>query len=156
LNPEKALEAIYKLSGGFIIPEDTNWPTAVNQLYGTTPLGLWYRGNPVIPAAENLVSIVGSREATRYGQKVTDQFMQWLAEAGKAVVAVDAYGIDAQAHRSALDRFGQGTEMATGPSTIAIMAGGLDQYYPPGNAQLLKEVQETGSILSELPVGMRP
>ena len=67
-----------------------------------------------------LVAIVGSRNASAAGIKITQLLVQGLSEAGFAIVSGLARGIDAAAHRSSL---------ASG--TIAVLAGGQDKIYPP-------------------------
>ncbi|MEO7617436.1 MAG: DNA-processing protein DprA [Candidatus Saccharibacteria bacterium] len=89
------------------------------------------------------VAIVGSRAPTAYGKRVTYDFAYELARAGVTVVSGLANGIDAEAHRGAIDGGGK---------TIAVMAGGLDRIYPPSNRSLALKILETGgAIVSEYP-----
>ncbi len=91
------------------------------------------------------VAIVGSRDASAAGQKLTRLFASSLGGAGYVIVSGLARGIDAVAHQAAL---------ATG--TIAVIAGGIDNVYPPENAQLFAAVGETGCLVTEMPPGFRP
>lgn len=70
-----------------------------------------------------------------------------LVEKGISVVSGGAYGIDGVAHRSALAMRG---------NTVAVMAGGVDKFYPTGHTDLLKRISETGAVMSELPPGAIP
>lgn len=150
LAPERDLETIHRLGGRLLIPGDPDWPESVDDLDLQAPLALWCRGSSTIPAASRTVAVVGSREATHYGQQVTGQMVSGLARRGLTVLSGGAYGIDAAAHRAAL------AVSAAEPPTLAVMAGGLDRYYPSGNEELLRQVLETGLLISEMPPGASP
>lgn len=96
-------------------------------------------------APQRVVAIVGTREASPYGVKVTTALARAFAEAGIAVVSGLARGIDAAAHRGALE---------AGGKTIAVMGTGVDIPYPVGHRELHREVGEKGLVLSENPPGM--
>lgn len=95
-----------------------------------------------------LIAIVGTRKASTYGREVTRQLSGELARAGIGIVSGLALGIDAVAHRAALE---------AGGYTVAVMACGLDQLYPARNRQLGKDILASGgAIISEYEVGMPP
>jgi DNA processing protein len=152
LDPEKDLATIGRLGGGFLTPDDEQWPAGLSDL-PDAPWGLWYRGNIEngIPATSRSVALTGSRDSTSYGASVTGDMAYGLAQRGICVISGLAYGIDAHAHRAALAGH-QGTEAAT----IAVLAGGLDRDYPSGNADLAAAVRANGLTLSELPPGTGP
>ncbi|MFT4217764.1 MAG: DNA-processing protein DprA [Micropruina sp.] len=140
----------------FVIPGDDEWPEALDDLatgepvqeMGGVPFGLWLKGDAdLAQAAARAIAIVGSRAATPYGRSVASDLAAGLGSHGIAVVSGGAYGIDAAAHEGAL---------ATSVPTIAVMAGGLDSPYPPGNAALLQRVAGQGLLVSELPPGEHP
>lgn len=140
----------------FVIPGDDEWPTALNDLatsepvqeMGGVPFGLWVKGDAgLAEVSGRAVAIVGSRAATPYGQSVASDLAAGLGGHGISVVSGGAYGIDAAAHSGAL---------ATSAPTVAVMAGGLDSPYPPGNAALLQRVAGQGLLVSELPPGEHP
>ncbi|MFB9069969.1 DNA-processing protein DprA [Citricoccus parietis] len=133
-----------------MIPEDPGWPSGVDDLGPAAPVALWFRGAGPVPRGSSTLAVVGSRDATGYGQSVTRNLAGGLAARGLTVMSGGAYGIDAMAHRAALAS-GTGT-----PPTVAVMAGGLDRYYPAGNEDLLREVVAQGLLLSELPPGASP
>ena len=137
-HPEAALRYITTLGGRFLIPEDDNWPTALADLDESEPLGLWLQGPAEIPSLDRMLALVGSREATTYGDGATSMLARKARSMGLTVLSGGAYGIDAQAHREALMNTGEGT------STIAVLAGGLDRLYPAGNVELLRQIAAEG------------
>ena len=92
-----------------------------------------------------MISIVGSRKYTNYGAQVAAAFARDLAAAGLTVVSGMAIGIDAIAHRGALDGGGR---------TVAVLGGSLDDgnIYPRVNFNLSREIIENGALLSDFPV----
>lgn len=147
LTPVEHLAEIAKLDGGFLIPGDEHWPTALNDL-PEAPLGLWYRGDIAagIPSPNGTVAVTGSRDATSYGASVTGELGYGMAQRGSCIVSGLAYGIETHAHRAAL-----AGHQGVGPATIAVLAGGLDRDYPSGNADLAEHIRERGLMISELP-----
>ena len=153
LAPDRDLATIGRSGGELLIPEDPRWPEALHDLELGMPLCLWARGNLSrgLPALPRTAAVVGSRDSTGYGTSVTGDLAAGLVTRGWTVVSGGAYGIDAQAHRAAL--------ATAGPEhipTIAVMACGLDRYYPAGNEDLLREVARCGLLLSEVPPGSAP
>jgi DNA processing protein len=96
---------------------------------------------------EAAVTVVGSRRATGYGRQVARDLSRELGAAGMIVVSGLAFGIDACAHRGALD--------AGGP-TIAVLGCGPDTSYPAAHRSLWGRIAETGAVISELPPGATP
>jgi DNA processing protein len=94
------------------------------------------------------VAIVGSRRPTPYGEAVAERLAADLATAGAVVVSGLARGIDAAAHRGALD---------AGGVTVAVLGTGVDIVYPAENAALAAELLERGgALVSEFPDGTPP
>ena len=93
------------------------------------------------------VTIVGSRRATTYGREVARELGREVGAAGLVVVSGLAFGIDACAHRGALD---------AGRLTIAVLGCGPDRPYPAAHRSLWRQVGETGAVVSELPPGSTP
>lgn len=125
------------------------WPTALDDLMEESPFCLWTLGNPDLrDFAEGGISIVGARAASAYGEHVTANLVSELVSQGHPILSGGAYGIDAVAHRAALASHG---------ITAAVMAGGIDQLYPAGNTNLLRNViAQDGTVLTELPPGSVP
>lgn len=151
LAPERDLATMQRLGGRMIIPEDELWPGQLADLGLHEPICLWWRGTEMeLPPAAKSIALVGSRDSTSYGAAVTGDLAYSLAQRGFTVVSGGAYGIDAHAHRAALAG-GSGAV-----PTIAVMAGGVDRFYPSGNEDLLRAVANQGAVLAEVPPGSAP
>jgi len=110
------------------------------------PPAVYVHGDPEVLAYPAL-AIVGTRNPTPAGRDIAHDFAQHLASSGLIVVSGLALGIDAAAHRGALDG---------GGLTVATAGTGLDRVYPARNAALARAIADQGALLSELPVGTRP
>lgn len=151
LAPERDLATMARLGGRLIIPSDEWWPVQLADLGLQEPLCLWWRGQKQpLPGADKCIALVGSRDSTSYGASVTGDIAYSLAQRGFTVVSGGAYGIDAHAHRAAL----AGASSAV--PTIAVMAGGVDRFYPSGNEDLLRAVCNQGAVIAEVPPGSAP
>ena len=93
------------------------------------------------------VAIVGARAATQTARQTARRLGRELAACGVTIVSGLARGIDAEAHRGALEAGGR---------TIAVLACGLDQVYPPEHRRLAQEICERGAVVSEMPIGAKP
>ncbi len=93
------------------------------------------------------IALVGARQATPYGLRVTETLARELSGAGFTIVSGLARGIDAAAHRAALDAGGR---------TIAVMGCGLDMDYPLGHARLREEIAGAGAVVTEYAPGIPP
>lgn len=92
-------------------------------------------------------AIVGSRNATPQGARDAGEFARVLSRAGLCIVSGLALGIDAAAHRGALE---------AGAATIAVMGTGADRLYPPRNRALGRQIAAQGCLLTEFPLGTPP
>jgi DNA processing protein len=113
----------------------------------TTLIG---RGDPTAVLGlgpSTAVTVVGSRRATSYGRQVARDLGRELATADLVVVSGLAFGIDACAHRGALD---------ADRTTIAVLGCGPDTAYPAAHRSLWRQIGETGAVISELPPGSVP
>lgn len=149
INAEAVLDESLEQDIRPIIPGDDEWPTRLNDLGWTAPIMLWARGGRHLGEITSgaTLAIVGSRASTQYGEVVTSTLAQDAVENDILVISGGAYGIDAAAHRGAL---------AAGGSTIAVLAGGLDNLYPRGNSRLLEHIGSEHLLLSEYPIGAAP
>ncbi|MFM5951553.1 MAG: DNA-processing protein DprA, partial [Micrococcales bacterium] len=112
------------------------------------PVLLWYRGNPEnFSALNKSVGVVGSRNASHYGQRITAELVSTAVAENATVVSGGALGIDSVAHRATLGLNGV---------TVAFMAGSLDKPYPAANLQLFDEISHSGLLLSEMVPGSNP
>jgi DNA processing protein len=122
---------------------DPDYPTLLREIHDPPPR-LYVNGR--LPA-EPMIAIVGSRRATPYGLRAAHRLARDLSDAGVVVVSGLARGIDAAAHRGAL----QG-----GSPTVAVMATGLDRIYPPEHAELAQAIAATGAVITEAENGTLP
>lgn len=128
-----------------VVPGDVEWPTQLDDLDDTTPLALWVVGaGDLRLLALRSLAVVGARASTPYGESVARMWCSDLAERGWTVVSGGAYGIDAVAHRAALD---------AGGVSIAVLASGVDVPYPRAHAALIARIAEDGLVVSESPPG---
>jgi DNA processing protein len=110
------------------------------------PWALFGRGDPtllmrLIP--DGVVTVVGARRASTYGREVARELARELASAGLVVVSGLAFGIDACAHRGAIES----------GLTVAVLGCGADVAYPAAHRSLWRRIGEDGLVLSELPPG---
>lgn len=94
---------------------------------------------------ERAVAIVGTRECNGYGRRVATDLAGELSAHGYTIVSGMAHGIDAAAHRGALEAGGR---------TIAVKAVGLDVNYPEAHKKLSEQIAAQGAVVSEFPIGM--
>lgn len=110
------------------------------------PPVLFVRG-ALDPRDEWAVALVGTRRATSYGREVARSFAAGLAGRGVTVVSGLARGIDAAAHRAALEAGGR---------TIAVQGCGVDTVYPPEHRELAGAIAQAGAVVSDYPLGTPP
>ncbi len=128
-----------------ITMENPRYPLRLAEIYDP-PLLLFARGS--LPAEqEPYVALVGTRRASPYGVRMAEKLARELAARGVTVVSGLAMGIDAAAHRGALEAGGR---------TVAVLGCGVDIVYPPQNAQLLQDIAAQGAVVSQFPMGMKP
>ncbi len=112
------------------------------------PIILYVKGASIAKNLQRAVSIVGSRNCSAYGVQAAQQIARELADAGCSIISGLALGIDAAAHRGALD---------AGGHTIGVLGSGHACFFPEGNKDLaLRMLEGGGSVVSEFPIYMRP
>jgi DNA processing protein len=99
------------------------------------------------PQDVHALAIVGSRRATAAGRVFTEQLSRALAAMGFTIVSGLARGIDAAAHRGALSANGR---------TVAVLGCGIDRTYPPEHRALRSQIESSGAVIAELPIGACP
>jgi len=122
---------------------DADYPESLDDLT-SPPEQLYALGDPDM-LRPPIVSIVGTRNPTSYGLRATRAIAGALVSAGVSVVSGMARGIDAAAHRAALE---------TGGRTVAVLGTGIDVPYPAGHRQLHQLLSEKALVISENPPGM--
>ena len=126
---------------------DSNYPSRLRECEDA-PLTLFYRGNANLNSLR-VVSIVGTRHATTYGEDLCISFIRDLAEycPDTLVVSGLAYGIDIHAHRASLQQH---------LSTVGVLAHGLDRIYPAAHRKTAISMMDNGGLLTEFMSGTNP
>ncbi len=129
-----------------VTPADEGYPEMLLDAPGR-PLALYVKGD-VAALSKPAIALVGTRRATPYGLDQAAKFARDLASNGWMILSGLALGIDAEAHRAALD---------AGGVTVGVLGSGLDQFYPQENRDLAREmVRKGGAVVSEFPFGRAP
>ena len=145
IDAEAELELAAEHAIEVLTDTDFDYPRPLRQIHD--PPGVLFRRGQALAQDELAVAIVGTRHATRYGLAQAERLAGSLARTGFTVVSGLARGVDAAAHRGAL---------AAGGRTIAVLASGLLEIYPPEHEKLADEVARSGYLISEAPPRMVP
>jgi len=137
------LRAASRVGARMLCLGDADYPALLAEISDAPPI-LWAIGQGSV-VHRPCVAMVGTRNASSLGARMTRRLAADLGEAGFTVVSGLARGIDALAHKASL---------ATG--TVAVCAGGVDVIYPTENTDLAKEIAQQGLMLSEHPFGLSP
>lgn len=142
---EEEYEKLRKMGIDFVIREDVRYPKKLKEI-ANAPDALYVKGK--LPEENDyLAAIVGARCCSEYGKAETLKISASLADCGVHIVSGLARGIDANAHRGALQQKG---------TTYAVMGCGVDVCYPAEHQTLYDEIAKEGGILSEYPPGRAP
>ncbi|MCL4459123.1 MAG: DNA-processing protein DprA [Chloroflexi bacterium] len=142
---EKEMEKIEGAGVTVLTWDSPQYPERLRHIYYAPPV-LYVKGT-IRPEDELSVAVVGTRKATAYGRQVTEEIVGELARSRVTIVSGLARGIDAFAHRVAIEAGGR---------TLAVLASGVDIIYPSENAKLAQSIVEYGALISEYPLGTRP
>src|SRR5271155_3206967 len=126
--------------------DEPEYPARLREIYDPPPL-LYVLGKIEL-ISRHLISIVGARRPTPYGNQIAERLAKDLAERGLVISSGLARGIDASAHKGALST-------ATG-ATIGVLGCGIDVVYPKENKKIFAEMEQRGAIISEFPIGTFP
>ncbi|WP_455475108.1 DNA-processing protein DprA [Bartonella sp. B30(2025)] len=141
---EKEMQEAERLNVRFVGIGEPDYPAFLKVTESSPPL-IAIKGDCSIFQKPS-VGIVGSRNASAAGKKLTAQFAHFLGNAGFTIISGLARGIDSVAHQSSLQ---------TG--TVAVMAGGINHIYPPENQKLYENIiNNGGAIISEMPISWKP
>ena len=126
---------------------DKSYPQRLTQCIDA-PLLLYAKGNADLNR-EKVISIVGTRNATRYGEAFCREFIKEISVKQPYILIISglAYGVDICSHRAALNN---------GLSTVAVLGHGLDRIYPSLHRQTAVEMLKTGALLTEFPSETNP
>lgn len=142
-NAMREIDAATKFGARHILYGAPDYPALLHAISDPPPV-ITVTGNPAL-WQKDVVALVGARNASAAGCQLAQKLARELGEAGLSVVSGLARGIDSFVHKGAL---------ASG--TIGVIAGGIDNVYPPENAMLYTQMRESGAIISEQPFGALP
>ena len=137
------MEALDQADARMIALCEPDYPEALAAIHDPPPL-ITVRGN-VSLLSRRSVGMVGARNASAGGCRFAREMAAGLGAGGLSVISGMARGIDTASHEGAL---------ATG--TVAVLAGGVDNTYPPENAELHERIAAEGAVISEQPMGLQP
>jgi DNA processing protein len=134
-----------KLGIAVLTWDDEDYPALLSQLreIDHAPPVIYLRGS-LSPQDEWALTVVGTRSVSAYGRQVTYRLAGELAANGLTIVSGLARGVDAEAHRAALE---------VGRRTIGVLPCGLDTIYPPDHRKLAAQIIQNGALMSVFPLG---
>jgi DNA processing protein len=144
---EAEIAAVRKLGGDILLLDDGVYPPSLREIYDP-PIVLYVKGAWAECLDQPCIAVVGSRKCSTYGQNSALMLARDLAQRGLTVVSGFARGIDAAAHRGALDAGGR---------TVAVLGTGIDEVYPRDHKKLAEEILAGGgALVSQFPLGTPP
>jgi DNA processing protein len=142
---EKEIAFLQKYGIKAIFHTDPEYPERLRQC-ADGPLLLFVKG-PADLHARKVVAVVGTRNMSPYGRKKCREIVEGMIPHNVLVVSGLAYGVDACAHKAAMD---------CGLQTAAVLGHGLDRVYPATHADLARSILEKGALVSDFPTGTVP
>jgi DNA processing protein len=144
---QKEIEQVRKLGGDILVLDDGVYPSLLRETYDP-PVTLYVNGAWAECLERPCVAIVGSRRCSTYGQNAALMLSRELAQRGVTIISGLARGIDAAAHRGALEAGGR---------TVGVMGTGIDQIYPRDHKKLADEIlKQKGALVTQFPLGTPP
>src|SRR5882724_8079944 len=144
---EAEIKSVRAIEGDLLVLDDGVYPALLREIYDP-PIVLYVKGAWSECLDQPCVAIVGSRRCSTYGQNAAMLLARDLAQRGVTIVSGFARGIDAAAHRGALEAGGR---------TIAVLGTGIEENYPRDHRQLGQEILEQGgAMVSQFPLGTPP
>jgi len=141
----RRIKALIAVNPNYLLIGEENYPKKLYDM-NWPPLVLFFEGDLSL-LERSSIGVVGSRNHSLYGEKVTKELALSIAKIGVVIVSGGARGVDAIAHSSALLENGK---------TICVLGNGLDISYPKENTSLFQEIKMQGLLLSEYPMGYGP
>ena len=141
IDEEEAKKLIATVNSNYITILDEEYPESLKDSY-KAPFVLFYYGDiSLLSDKNNKIAVVGSRKYTEYGEKMTQMLVKGIAK-DFVVVSGMAYGIDAIAHRSAIE---------SGGKTIGVLGNGINFHYLEENKDIYEECKKNHLVISEYP-----
>lgn len=146
IHPNKAWQDMQEKGINLVLKDELLFPTLLREI-PQCPEGIYYKGN-LEAGTTPAIAIVGTRKATSSGLAITKVLASELSEIGVNIISGLALGIDATAHKGAME---------ANSKTVAVLARGLDNVYPAQNADIAELIlKNNGAIISEYPIGVSP
>src|SRR5262247_534585 len=144
---DSEIEKVRRLGGEILVLDDGVYPSLLRETYDP-PVVLYVKGAWSECLERPCTAMVGSRRCSTYGQNAALMLARELAQRGVTIISGLARGIDAAAHRGALEGGGK---------TVAVMGTGLDQFYPRDHSKLALEIlNKGGALVTQFPLGTPP
>jgi DNA processing protein len=141
------LENVRQIECDILILDDGVYPSLLREIYDP-PITLYVKGAWTECLDQPCVAIVGSRRCSTYGLNAAVMLARDLAQRGVTIVSGFARGIDAAAHRGAIEGGGR---------TVAVLGTGIDEVYPRDHKKLAEEILDGGgALVSQFPLGTPP
>ncbi|HKR12773.1 MAG TPA: DNA-processing protein DprA [Pyrinomonadaceae bacterium] len=144
---ETEIDAVRKLGGDILLLDDGVYPSSLREIYDP-PIVIYVKGAWSECLDQPCIGVVGSRRCSTYGQNAAMMLARDLAKLGVTIVSGFARGIDAAAHRGALE---------VGGRTLAVLGTGLDEIYPRDHKKLAADVlAQGGALVTQFPLQTPP
>jgi DNA processing protein len=144
---EAEIDEVKRLGGDILLLDDGVYPSSLREIYDP-PIVLYVKGAWSECLDQPCIGVVGSRRCSTYGQNAALMLARDLAQRGVTIVSGFARGIDAAAHRGALEAGGR---------TVAVLGTGLDEIYPRDHAKLAAEIlAHGGALVTQFPLKTPP
>ncbi len=144
---EAEIDNVRKLGGDILVLDDGVYPALLREIYDP-PITLYVQGAWSECLEQPCIAIVGSRKCSTYGQNAASMLARDLAQRGVTIVSGFARGIDAAAHRGAIEGRGR---------TVAVIGTGIDEVYPRDHKKLADEILDAGgAIVTQFPLTTPP
>jgi DNA processing protein len=141
------LDNVRQLGADLLLLDDGIYPALLREIYDP-PIVLYVKGDWQECLDGACVAIVGSRRCSTYGQNAALMLSRDLAQRGVTIVSGFARGIDASAHRGALEAGGR---------TVAVLGTGIDTVYPRDHRKLAEDIlNHHGAMVTQFPIGTPP
>lgn len=140
---ENEINQVKKFGGEILLFGDEAYPRLVREIDDPAPILTIFGRKELLN--QDSIGIVGPRNATFHACKFSEKIAQDLGQNKITIISGLARGVDAAAHRGS---------MATG--TVAVIAGGMSNIYPPENLALYQKIYQEGVVVSEAPFGLEP
>jgi len=141
---DQVLERSEKLGIQTLYYKETSYPERLKTI-PDAPIVLYAKGNLDLNA-ERTLGIVGTRKATNYGLRQTEDIVESSKTSNTVIISGLAYGIDVRSHETAVKH---------NIPTFGVLACGLDSVYPSAHKSISQKMQEIGGLISEYPVGTK-